>query len=69
MEWYGGDHELRTPLNAILASPRILQAEYFGPAQRQQRGMSATFHRSGVHLLQVISNILDISKIEAGRTS
>ena len=60
-------HELRTPLNAILGFSEILQAEYFGPLNVKQREYVGDIHRSGVHLLQVISNILDISKIEAGK--
>jgi PAS domain S-box-containing protein len=60
-------HELRTPLNAILGFSEILQAEYFGTLNVKQREYVGDIHRSGVHLLQVISNILDISKIEAGK--
>jgi signal transduction histidine kinase len=60
-------HELRTPLNAILGFSEILQASYFGPLNVKQREYIGDIHRSGVHLLQVISNILDISKIEAGK--
>ncbi|MEJ0069290.1 MAG: histidine kinase dimerization/phospho-acceptor domain-containing protein [Pseudomonadota bacterium] len=60
-------HELRTPLNAILGFSEILQAEYFGTLNVKQREYIGDVHRSGVYLLQVISNILDISKIEAGK--
>jgi PAS domain S-box-containing protein len=60
-------HELRTPLNAILGFSEILQAEYFGTLNVKQREYVGDIHRSGVYLLQVISNILDISKIEAGK--
>jgi PAS domain S-box-containing protein len=60
-------HELRTPLNAILGFAEILQAEYFGTLNVRQREYVGDIHRSGVYLLQVISNILDISKIEAGK--
>ncbi len=60
-------HELRTPLNAILGFSEILQAEYFGALNVKQREYIGDIHRSGVYLLQVISNILDISKIEAGK--
>jgi len=60
-------HELRTPLNAILGFSEILQAEYFGTLNVKQREYVGDVHRSGVYLLQVISNILDISKIEAGK--
>jgi PAS domain S-box-containing protein len=60
-------HELRTPLNAILGFAEILQAEYFGTLNVKQREYVGDVHRSGVYLLQMISNILDISKIEAGK--
>ena len=60
-------HELRTPLNAILGFSEILQAEYFGTLNVKQREYVGDIHRSGIYLLQVISNILDISKIEAGK--
>jgi len=60
-------HELRTPLNAILGFSEILQAEYFGALNVKQREYVGDIHRSGVYLLQMISNVLDISKIEAGK--
>ncbi|MBV8166373.1 MAG: PAS domain-containing protein [Alphaproteobacteria bacterium] len=60
-------HELRTPLNAILGFSEILQAEDCSALNVKQREYIGDIHRSGVYLLQVISNILDISKIEAGK--
>ncbi len=61
-------HELRTPLNAILGFSEIMKAEMFGPlGSPQYRGYAADIHHSGTHLLTVINDILDLSKIEAGK--
>jgi PAS domain S-box-containing protein len=60
-------HELRTPLNAILGMTEGLQEKIFGPlTERQQRSL-ATIERSSSHLLSLINDILDLSKIEAGQ--
>ncbi|WP_198805886.1 PAS domain-containing protein [Leptolyngbya sp. BL0902] len=60
-------HELRTPLNAILGMAEGLQEEIFGPLnERQQRSLD-TIQGSGQHLLSLINDILDLSKIEAGQ--
>jgi two-component system cell cycle sensor histidine kinase PleC len=60
-------HELRTPLNAILGFSEILQNQMFGPlGSDKYYEYSCDIHESGKHLLQVISDILDMSKIEAG---
>ncbi len=58
-------HELRTPLNGILGYTQILQRER-GLTLPQKEGV-ALIHRSGEHLLTLINDILDLSKIEAGR--
>ena len=60
-------HELRTPLNAILGLSEALQEEVYGPlTDRQQRSLS-TIEQSGKHLLELITEILDLSKIESGK--
>ncbi|MCV6638720.1 ATP-binding protein [Candidatus Albibeggiatoa sp. nov. NOAA] len=58
-------HELRTPLNGILGYTQILQRER-NLSQGQRDGIDL-IHRSGEHLLTLINDILDLSKIEAGR--
>ena len=60
-------HELRTPLNSILGFSQILQGQYLGEIGNQKYVEYASdINKSGTHLLNVISDILDISKIEAG---
>ncbi|MSO93663.1 MAG: PAS domain S-box protein [Rhodospirillales bacterium] len=60
-------HELRTPLNSIIGFSEMLQASVFGPlGHAKYREYIADIHRSGKHLLDVISDILDVSKIESG---
>ncbi len=63
----GMSHELRTPLNAILGSAEILQAEVFGPLTERQQKFAKNVEESGRHLLSLINDILDLSKIEAGK--
>ncbi len=63
----GMSHELRTPLNAILGSAEILQNEVFGPLTERQRRYAKNVEESGHHLLSLINDILDLSKIEAGK--
>ncbi|MEI7770787.1 MAG: ATP-binding protein [Chloroflexales bacterium] len=60
-------HELRTPLNAILALSETLQEQIMGPLNERQ--MTSLYHieDSGRHLLDLINDILDLSKVEAGR--
>jgi len=60
-------HELRTPLNAILGMSEALQEEVYGELNRQQKSALQTVERSGTHLLSLINDILDLSKIEAGQ--
>jgi len=60
-------HELRTPLNAILGFSEIIRDQSFGrSAVERYTDYAADIHRSGTHLLQLISDLLDTSKIEAG---
>ena len=61
-------HELRTPLNAIIGFSDIMKSELFGPLGSPRYSEYAIdINDSGAHLLNVIDDILDISKIEAGR--
>ncbi len=59
-------HELRTPLNAILGFAQLMKRDKM-LSQEQQESL-ATINRSGEHLLSLINDVLDMSKIEAGRT-
>lgn len=60
-------HELRTPLNSIIGFSELLQERAFGDLNERQTQYVEYVHSSGGHLLQLINNILDLSKIEAGR--
>jgi PAS domain S-box-containing protein len=60
-------HELRTPLNAILGITEGLMEEVFGSINQQQNKMLQTVEKSSNHLLELINDILDLSKIEAGK--
>src|SRR5712692_8800530 len=60
-------HELRTPLNAVLGFSDLLADERYGPLNDRQRRYIDHIHSGGKHLLKLISDILDLSKIEAGR--
>jgi cell cycle sensor histidine kinase DivJ len=60
-------HELRTPLNAIIGFSDLLAQELFGRLEQERhREYSRLIKESGEHLLQVVNDILDMSKIEAG---
>ena len=60
-------HELRTPLNAIIGFSEVLADKMFGELNERQLKYSNNILNSGRHLLQLINDILDLSKIEAGR--
>ncbi|PWK69916.1 HAMP domain-containing sensor histidine kinase [Aminobacter sp. AP02] len=61
-------HELRTPLNAILGFSEVMAGEVLGPINSPTyREYSRDIHDSGKHLLDLINEILDLSRIEAGR--
>src|SRR5262249_10600289 len=59
-------HELRTPLNAIIGFSEVLQEQMFGELNEKQADYMRDIHSSGQHLLSLINDILDLSKIEAG---
>jgi len=61
-------HELRTPLNAIIGFSEIIQGEMMGPiGDHRYLDYSRDIHNAGKHLLEIINDILDMSKIESGK--
>jgi GAF domain-containing protein len=60
-------HELRTPLNAIIGFSEVLSERMFGELNEKQDEYLKDIHASGQHLLSLINDILDLSKVEAGR--
>jgi HAMP domain-containing protein len=60
-------HELRTPLNALIGFSELLQLQSFGELNEQQRGYVEDVLDAGRHLLSLINDILDLSKVEAGK--
>jgi signal transduction histidine kinase len=60
-------HELRTPLNAIIGFSEVLLERLFGEVNDKQDDYLKDIHSSGKHLLSLINDILDLSKVEAGR--
>jgi signal transduction histidine kinase len=60
-------HELRTPLNAIIGFSEVLLEELFGALNPKQRDYLTDIRGSGTHQLSLINDILDLSKVEAGR--
>lgn len=61
-------HELRTPLTAVLGFTEALQLGVYGPCTERQAKPLALIESSGQHLLQLISDVLELSKLQAGRT-
>ena len=60
-------HELRTPLHTIIGFSELLGEELEGPLNEKQKRFVQHIHKESLHLLELINDILDISKIEAGR--
>ena len=59
-------HELRTPLNAVLGLSEAMLEGTFGAISPTQRNVLGTVHASGSHLLQLINDVLDLSRVELG---
>ncbi|MCW0236264.1 MAG: PAS domain-containing sensor histidine kinase [Ferrovibrio sp.] len=59
-------HELRTPMNAILGFAEVMRDQVVGPLDDRYRGYAGHIHESAQHLLSLINDVLDLSKIEAG---
>lgn len=60
-------HELRTPLTAINGFAELLKGEYFGELNKKQSQYVDDIYESGLHLLELINGILDLSKVEADK--
>lgn len=60
-------HELRTPLNAIIGFSEVIRDALMGPLTGRYRDYARDIHSSGAHLLHLINDVLDLSKVEAGR--
>ncbi|PCJ61726.1 MAG: hypothetical protein COA65_01890 [Rhodospirillaceae bacterium] len=60
-------HELRSPLNAIIGFSELIKGEIFGETRAEYKEYAENIHESGTHLLELINDILDMSKLEAGK--
>ena len=60
-------HELRTPLNAVLGFSEIIRDKLFGGDLERYAGYAADIHHSGSHLLNIVNDILDVTRIDAGK--
>ena len=58
-------HELRTPLNAIIGFAEFLGTDLCGPLTAKQRGYVGDIHRAGAHLLDLVNDVLDLSRVDA----
>ncbi len=59
-------HELRTPLNAIIGFSDTMKMEVFGPLSERYKGYASDIHHSGEHLLALINDVLDLSRLDSG---
>jgi two-component system cell cycle sensor histidine kinase PleC len=62
-------HELRTPLNAIIGFSELMRSELFGPLTARYLGYLDDIHSSGSHLLEIVNAILQLSKLDAGKST
>jgi len=62
-------HELRTPLNAIIGFAEIMKTRTFGPLSERYLDYVGDIYNSGTHLLALINDVLNLSKLEAGKLS
>jgi signal transduction histidine kinase len=60
-------HELRTPLNSVIGFSEVLLDQMFGPINKKQQEYVNNILTSGIHLLYLINDILDLSKVESGK--
>jgi signal transduction histidine kinase len=60
-------HELRTPLNAVLGFSDVMRMEMFGKLTTRYREYADNIHKSGPHLMKILNDILDLSRIEANK--
>jgi len=63
----GVSHELRTPLNAIIGFSDMMRSRLFGPLPNKYAEYADLIHDSGQHMLDLIGDVLDISKVDAGK--
>ncbi|PHR94337.1 MAG: hypothetical protein COA69_01710 [Robiginitomaculum sp.] len=63
----GVSHELRTPLNAIIGFSDMMRSRLFGPLPGKYAEYASLIHDSGQHMLDLIGDVLDMSKVEAGK--
>jgi signal transduction histidine kinase len=60
-------HELRTPLNSVIGFSEVLQDQLYGPLNEKQQKHVNNIHINGKHLLSLINDILDLTKVESGK--
>ncbi len=65
--YWSMSHELRTPVNAIIGYNSLLLDDIYGPLTEKQRAALARGQRAARHLLELVGDVLDLAKIEAGR--